>query len=148
MADLIEPKDVTLDLPDGSKKTYVLSKFPAIQGREIICKYPLSGVPKLGDYNVNEETMIKLMGFVGVVADNGDVIKLTTRALIDNHVKSWETLAKLEIGMIEYNCSFFGSGRASNFLEGIAQKAQQLIFKTLTDLSGQLSAKDAPRSKS
>lgn len=147
MADLLEPKEVEIDLPDGTKKTYILSKFPAIQGREIVCKYPLSGMPKLGDYQVNEETMLKLMGFVAVPHGDG-VLRLSTKELVNNHVKSWETLAKLEIGMMEYNCSFFGNGRGSNFLSGLAQKAQALIIKTLMDLSAQSSQKAAPRSKS
>ena len=147
MADLLEPKEVEIDLPDGTKKTYILSKFPAIQGREIVCKYPLSGMPKLGDYQVNEETMLKLMGFVAVPHGDG-VLRLSTKELVNNHVKSWETLAKLEIGMMEYNCSFFGNGRGSNFLSGLAQKAQALIIKTLMDLSAQSSQKAGQRSKS
>lgn len=144
---MIEPKEVEIDLPDGTKKTYVLSKFPAIQGREIVAKYPMSAMPKLGDYEVNEETMVKLMGFVGVPHGDG-VLRLSTRALIDQHVKSWETLARIEVGMLEYNCSFFGNGRASTFFAGIAQKAQALITKTLTDLSHQSSPKGERRSKS
>lgn len=147
MADLLEPKEVEIDLPDGTKKTYILSKFPAIQGREIVCKYPLSGMPKLGDYQVNEETMLKLMGFVAVPHGDG-VLRLSTKELVNNHVKSWETLAKLEIGMMEYNCSFFGNGQGSTFLSGLAQKAQALIIKTLMDLSAQSSQKAGQRSKS
>lgn len=147
MADLLEPKEVEIDLPDGTKKIYILSKFPAIQGREIVCKYPLSGMPKLGDYQVNEETMLKLMGFVAVPHGDG-VLRLSTKELVNNHVKSWETLAKLEIGMMEYNCSFFGNGQGSTFLSGLAQKAQALIIKTLMDLSAQSSQKAGQRSKS
>lgn len=147
MADLLEPKELELELPDGTKKTYILSKFPAIQGREIVCKYPLSGMPKLGDYQVNEETMLKLMAFVAIPHGDG-VLRLSTKELVNNHVKSWETLAKLEIAMMEYNCSFFGNGRGSTFLESIAQKAQALISKTLMDLLAQSSQKSEQRSKS
>lgn len=145
---MIEPKEIEIENPDKTKSVFILSKFPAIQGREIIAKYPLSAMPKLGDYAVNEETMLKLMSFVAVPRENGEPLRLTTRGLIDNHVKSWETLAKIEIAMMEYNCSFFGNGRASTFFEGIAQKAQALIFKTLTDLSGQSSQKEKRPSKS
>jgi len=138
---LLQPKEVEIELPDGGTKTYILSKFPAIQGREIIAKYPLSAVPKLGDYAVNEETMLKLMAFVAVPGPSGDPLQLTTRALVDNHVPDWETLARLEMAMLEYNVSFFGNGKGSTFFDAIALKAQTLLTKTLTDFSVQLSQK-------
>ena len=141
---LLHPKEVTITTQAGEEKVYVISKFPAIQGREIVAKYPLSAVPKLGDYAVNEETMVKLMSFVGVPRETGEPLQLKTKALIDNHVPDWETLARIEWAMLEYNCSFFGNGRASGFLESIARKAQQLISKTLTDWSAQSSRQGKP----
>ena len=138
---MIEPKEVEIENPDGTKATYILSKFPAIQGREIIAKYPLSAVPKLGDYGVNEETMLKLMAFVAVPREDGPPLLLSTRSLVDNHVKSWETLARLECTMLEYNVSFFGNGKGSTFLEAIGKKAQAYLSRMLTDLSAQLSQK-------
>lgn len=142
---LISPKSITITTQDGSEKSYLISKFPAVQGREIVAKYPLSSLPKLGDYEINEQTMLKLMKFVAVERD-GVEIKLENKSLVDNHVPDWETLAKIEMAMIEYNCSFFANGRASTFLEGIAQKAKSLTTKTLMDLLGQLSQKDTPAS--
>lgn len=145
---MIQPKEVAIGTQAGESRPYILSKFPAIPGREIIAKYPLSSVPKLGDYAVNEETMLKLMSFVGVPREGKEPLMLTTRALVDNHVPDWETLARLEMAMLEYNCSFFGNGQASTFFEVIARKAQALISQTLTDLSAQSSQKKPPRSKS
>ena len=139
---MIEPKELELE-----GKVYILSKFPAVAGREIIAKYPVANMPKLGDYGVSEETMLKLMAFVGVKTDAGPLM-LTTKALVDNHVPSWETLAKLEWSMMEYNCSFFQNGKVSTFLEGLTAKLPQLITKTLTDSLAQLSAKEKPASKS
>lgn len=130
---MIEPKEIQVD-----GKTFIMSKFPAVQGREIVAKYPLSAMPKLGDYAVNEETMLKLMAFVGVPRD-GSPLMLNTRALVDNHCGSWETLAKLEIAMLEYNVSFFGNGQGLSFLESLAQKAQVSISKTLMDFLAQSS---------
>lgn len=143
---LIQPKDLTLTRGDGVEKTYIISKFPAVQGREIVCKYPLSGIPKLGDYTVNEETMLKLMGFVSTpeLLEKGTM--LSTRALIDNHVGDWETLVKIEWAMMEYNCSFFANAKTSNFFEIITQKAQALLTKTWTDSLEQLSRRGEQRS--
>jgi len=129
---LLQPKPFTVAGQDGRERTYILSKFPAVAGREIIAKYPLSAVPKLGEYSVNEETMFKLMAYVGVDID-GKTMKLVTRALIDNHVPDWETLAKIELEMMRYNTSFFLQGEASTFLKIIADRATQLITQTVTD---------------
>lgn len=138
---LLQPKEVTIETQAGDKRVYVLSKFPAIQGREIIAKYPLSAMPKLGDYAVNEETMLKLMAFVGVPRDNGEPLRLTTRALIDNHVPEWETLARIEIAMMEYNVSFFANGKGSTFLQSLIKKGEAFLSRTLMDLSAQSSLK-------
>lgn len=138
---MIQPKEITIETQGGESRTFILSKFPAIQGREIIAKYPLSAMPKLGDYAVNEETMLKLMAFVAVPQDGNPPLLLTTRALVNNHCPDWETLARVEVAMMEYNVSFFGNGKGSTFLEAITLKAQQFLSKTLMDLSGQFSQK-------
>lgn len=133
MIGLLEPKNMTID-----NREFILSKFPAVAGREIIAKYPISGLPKVGDYKVNEETMLKLMSYVAVKI--GDMtLRLNTTALIDNHTGGWETLAKIEIAMMEYNCSFFQNGRVSTFLKESAQNVPVWISKILMALSGQLS---------
>jgi len=132
---MIEPKEILIE-----GKKFIISKFPALAGREIIAKYLPSIMPKVGDYKVNEETLLKMMKFVGVIIEgNANPIMLVTEALIDNHVKNWEILLKIEHALMEYNCSFFQSGRISNFFEDIAQKVPALITKTLTDLLRPLS---------
>lgn len=145
---MISPKPITIKTQAGDERTYILHKFPAVQGREIVAKYPLSAIPKLGDYAVNEETMLKLMAFVGVPRDGGEPLLLSQRALVDNHVPDWETLGRIELAMMEYNVSFFANGRSSTFFEAIAQKAQALLIKTLTDLSQPSSSKVKPPSTS
>ena len=139
---LIEPKEVSIPDQKGVEKTFVISKFPAVQGREIIAKYPLSAMPKLGDYAVNEETMLKLMAFVAVPREGKEPLCLTTRGLVDNHCGDWEQLARVEMAMMEYNVSFFGNGKGSTFLEAITKKAQAFLSQTLMDLSGQSSRKE------
>ena len=135
---MIEPK---VEVIDG--KEFILSKFPAVAGREIIAKYPMSAIPILGDYEVNQETMLKLMGFVAVRI-NDQELRLSTQSLVDNHVPSWETLAKIEMAMMEYNCSFFQSGRISTFLTDLEQMLPVWVSKMLTALSQQLSQMEKP----
>lgn len=141
---MIEPKEMEVN-----GKTFILSKFPAVAGREIITKYPVSNMPKLGDYQQSEETMLKLMCYVAVKLDETGTlppIRLSTAALVDNHAGDWETLAKLEYAMLEYNCSFFGNGRSLDLFEAIARKLMPLISQTLTGLSDRLSQADKPPS--
>lgn len=126
----IEPK--TFPLGD---KTYVLTKFPATVGREILTQYPMSGLPKVGDYKTNHQLMLRVMSYVGVMVDGRtEPLMLTTEELVNNHVRKTEDLMRLEWAMIEYNFDFFADGRASNFLGLVADRITPLISKTLTDL--------------
>jgi hypothetical protein len=133
---MIEPKEITLKTAAGAEKSYIISKFPAIAGREIVTKYPVSNVPKIGDYQQSEEVMLKLLAFTAVVQPDGSPLALSTRALVDNHVPDWETLARLEWAQLEYNVSFFGNGLNSDFFESISLKAVQWISETLIPLLG------------
>lgn len=147
MSNLLGMEEFEIDTA-GGKKTYVLSKFPATVGREIIVKYPTANAPKIGEYAVSEETMLTLMKHVGVNVAEGGVLALNTRALVDNHVPDAETLLKLEVAMFRYNYSFFGNGKGLSFLEEFIAKLPQLISKTLTILSDQSSDQGKPPSTS
>jgi hypothetical protein len=141
---MLHPKEQSIPLGDGTEKVFVLHKFPAVEGREIVTQYPLSALPKLGDYAVNEAIMLKLLSYVGVPnAENPTAppLMLSTRALVNNHVPDFEALMRLEAAMLEYNCSFFGNGKVLTFFEAIAAKCQALISRTLTDSLQQFSKK-------
>lgn len=138
---MIEPKEITVD-----GKQYVLTKFPATKGREIATKYGISLLTKVSDYTANEETMLKLMAYVGVPRSGNPPLMLETQSLVDNHVKNFETLLKLEKEMMVYNCGFFQNGRSWTFLEGFVQKLQPLAIKMSTLLSPLLSRMEKPPS--
>ncbi|MEM8085904.1 hypothetical protein Q4R24_17360, partial [Morganella morganii] len=104
---LIKPKEVAVKDADGVEKTFIISRLPAITGREILAKYPLSNAPKIGDYEVSKDAMLKMMAYVCVPV-SGEEIPLKTQALIDNHVPDGESLIRLELEMLKYNTSFFG----------------------------------------
>jgi hypothetical protein len=141
--ELIQPEEIVIDTVDGPI-TYVISKLPATIAREVITQYPLTALPKVGDYQRNEELMLKLMRHVGIAGKGKDGAPLVfiTRGLIDNHVPDFDTLARLEMAMLERNCGFFRNGGASNFLKGMADKVQGLLMSTLTDSLRALSKKD------
>ncbi len=134
--ELLEPKEVEIN---GIK--YRIGKYPAIAGREIISKYPIANAPKIGNYQTSEETMLKVMAFIERINPDGTAIRLINRTLVDNHIKDWETLVKLEMLSLEYNCSFFQNGKASAFLKKSLSLAEAKITEILTALLGQLSHK-------
>lgn len=146
---MLYPKPLTLRTAGGTEKTFVLHKFPATVGREIVAKYPVANLPKLGDYGVSEATMLKLMAYCGVeIEGRAEPLMLTTRTLVDNHAEDWETLARLEWAMLEYNCSFFANGLNSDTLSGLMEKARPWLSQMLTAFSEQSSPPASPPSES
>lgn len=139
----LEPKPFSIERPDGTTLTGNLHKFPAIAGRAIITQYPVANLPKLGDYAVSEELMLRVLSYVTVdTGPDTQPLPLVTRAIVDSWCRDWETLMKLEGLMIEYNCSFFGAGARSGFSEILKEKAAPLISQMLTALSAQSSPAD------
>lgn len=132
---LLKPEEFDLfDKDEGRTKTFILSNFDAINGRKIITQYPLTAISK--DYEANEKLMFLLMSFVAVVTKDGRKLRLSTPELIMNHVPDPEMLMKLEMKMMEKNCSFFRDGRSLDLLDNIAQIFSKKIFELLTQLSG------------
>lgn len=142
---LINPKEITVDY-EGEELKFNIGKFPSTVGREIITKYPVANMPKIGDYAASEETMLKLMSYVERVYPDR-VQPLINKALVDNHIPSWEVLTKIEVETINYNCTFFRNGKAYDFLKKSMSLAEPKIIEMLTALSGQLSQAEKQPSK-
>lgn len=131
---MIEPKEIEI-----RGKKYVISKVPATVGREILFKYPTSNIPKVGDYQVSQDIMLKLMSYVGVITPDGQTIELKTQSLVDNHIPNAEVLILLEKEMFKYNFDFFQNGNASDFLTMLEKRATQKGSEILTTLLERLS---------
>lgn len=134
MAELIEPKEYTLTGKDGIERTYVLSILPYPVGRKVAALYPTANMPKVGDYNVSQEVMQDLFKHIAVRRDDADDLRLTTLALISNHVPDAVTGLKLEAAMLAYNFDFFGQGGLSKFLATFLETRLPSLIKTLTPL--------------
>lgn len=143
---LIKEKVIEINTEDGPRE-YIISRFPATEGRRILSQYPLSALPKIGDYAINEKAMYELMKYVAVKKGEHEQ-RLISKDLIDNHVDSWETLMRIEFAMIEYNCTFFQNGKIWLFLEKLKQIFPTLNTKMSMDSSAQSSTVDKQRSKS
>lgn len=150
MVELREPKQQTFYDQSGKPHEFILSKFDAIAGREIIAKYLMSNMPKIGDYAVSEEIMLKLMSYVAIPLPGTDVgyQRLITKQQVINFVPDWEMLGHIEKAMVEYNASFFQAEKISTFFEDLAQKFIQKIFAISTQSSGQSLPPESQPSKS
>jgi hypothetical protein len=139
MADLIKPKDVEIKDCDGNVKTFIISRVPAIPMREVMAKYPVSNIPKLGEYQASKDVMKLLMSFVAVRVGEGAEqreIALVNESLINNHITDGEQLLRIEYAMLQYNTSFFGQGDLSTFFRELIAKHLPLIIQTVTDSLG------------
>lgn len=143
---MLEPKEIEIVPPGGGvARKYIISKFPAFEGREIVTQYPLTAIPKVGVYSENAAILLKMMYYVAVKTEGGD-LRLTTIELINNHIPSWEMLAYIEKEIMQYNCSFFFEGRVSILLKSFAEKLPPLITSILTASLAQLSKAAKPPS--
>lgn len=150
---LIQPKEIDVD-----GKVFIISKFPAIAGREILVKYLTSNltmiVPKISDYKMSEDLVLKMMSYVAVPNGASPPIRLVSQALVDNHVvcsenaEAAENLNEIERELLKYNSRFFLKEMNFNSLSGLIQKILQSIFKTLMDSSVQSLPKEKPPSMS
>lgn len=137
MAELNNPKTVFVDDKDGNKLGFIIGQFPAIAGREIAAKYPTSVAAMAkqweeNQYGENEKIMLKAMSYVERILEDGTTIRLTTAALIDNHVPDAECLMRLEKELLQHNFSFFEKFLSSVSSGGFMQNLVKLIMSTLT----------------
>lgn len=130
--ELIKPKEIAVKDSDGDEKTFIISKIPAVDAREVLSKYPTANIPKVGEYRTSEDAMMLMLKYVAVPIEGREPIKLTSKALINNHVVDGEQLMRLELEMLQYNTSFFGKGGNSDFLGGLIRKYLPLIIQTAT----------------
>jgi len=130
---LLKPVEIEVE-----GKTFCISRFTATDGREIVSNYFSSNVPKIGNYKVSKETMLKLMSFVAAKNSESNYVVLQNETLVNSFLNDmqspWEALGKIEIEMLKYNCTFFQNGRISTFLGDIALILQQKSSEILTPL--------------
>ncbi len=139
MTELIKPEQVTIDDMEGEKHTFIISRFPAIDAREIITQYPKSAV---GDYQQNERVLLKMMKCVAAISVDGNEIILSSRDLINNHVPDGDTLLKLESKILEYNTNFFKKGGVLGVLGQFLARSRQSNTQTQINSSASSLATD------
>ncbi len=141
---MIKPKTITVKDIDGQQREFIITRFPATDGMEILYKLPTSALPKIGDFDTLKEARNDIFKFVYVNIGDKDM-PLSTKALIDNHTGDAETAIKVMKEIIEYNYSFFQNGILSVFLERVAKKIPDIVQEILTRFSQQSSKRGKRR---
>lgn len=111
-------------------KKYVATKFRPTVGRRIVAGYPITMMPKVGNYDDNEALMVLLMSHVSVVTESG-LLPLTTIELINNHVPSWENLVEIEYKVLSFNCPFMSTDKLAPLTEMIKTLAAEHLADTI-----------------
>jgi len=137
-------KEVVIKDIDGVKHTYKVERYPATVGMEVIVQLPMTGLPKVGDFEELKGVRDTIFSYIY----NDKDMALETKALIDNHVPDGETALKLMKESLEFNYSFFQKGILSNFLTNLTGRIPQAVQRILMDLYQQSSAKSKRHSKS
>jgi len=137
--DLRDPKEVTITDGSGKDKKFLLSKFPAWDGLEIIARFPgaivATALPKIADWEIVQELQYKILKYVAVSIE-GKPQPLITLALIDNHVTDWQALIQLLKAEVAYNNGFFQKETISSFFENTVHQYIAKISEMLTQSSG------------
>lgn len=137
---LLQPKEVIIeDKVANESNTYVISKIPAFEAMGLM----VQDLPALvlninsGNREKIEKFTIEVLNYVARKKD-GETIRLSTKALIDNHCPSFETISLLLAQMIDYNTSFFRDGKSLSFLKRLEALATAKVTEILTTLSDKL----------
>lgn len=144
---MIEPIEVSIADDKGKEKIFIIGKFDCVFAREVFSQYPLTALPKVSEYSMNEELMFRALCFAAVkFSDGTPPLRLTTPEMVKNHVTDWKQLTGIERELGKHNFSFFQDGRAFSFIEGLAQIFLTKITETLISLSVPSSNQSAPPS--
>ena len=134
--ELLDQKEVTVSSQDGEEKTYLVSKFPADPGMELVVDVAcIAG--GLATNNPSPEAMIavidKALGYAAIPGPNGDPIPLNTAALRRSHIPDWEAKLALFFEVAKHNVGFFRNGRASGSFGVLARILSQKTTGTSTE---------------
>jgi hypothetical protein len=141
---LLEKKEIEIH-----GKTFIISKFPALDGYEIVTQLALTAIPKMAEFAQHKAMFIKMLAYVGVNSTGSvEPLQLTTEALINNHCGDWETMVQLGYAIYEYNVSFLADGRVSSFFGEVAANIPAWTTKILALWSEQSSPAAKQPSKS
>jgi len=143
----IDPKDITITDSKGVERTYIISRLPYHGGgRELCTQFAPTGMPKVGDYEANEELSKKMFSHVAAIGPEGNKVVLSTPQFVQNFVPDFQTGMKLEAAMLEHNLGFSVAEKISGFLDQLNSIIAQSSTQILTALQEHSSKPTQPQS--
>ena len=144
MRELLHPKRVTVKDVFGEEREYIISLMPATVAIDFQALAPAGFMAKAKEISAVHDLRDMLFQHVAVELEDGREQRLTTAALIDNHVVGGVQATAVVAQMVEYNFNFFGGAGSQGFLDFLLQKFTRSIMPTLTPWLERLSAQDLP----
>ena len=144
---MIEPKTVEIEDQQGKTHTFKIGEMPYLDGgREVCSQYITTAAPLVGKYKENQELAVKMFRHISKVTEDGGEIKLTTEALINNHIPDFMTGVRLEVAALEHNVGFSAIGLIQEYRQKWVQDLPDVITKILTVLRDSLLQIEPPLS--
>lgn len=137
----IEPKEINID-----GKTFIIHKLPATVAIEIMFKFGNGVLPKIGNFALAEEMMVKMMSYASLKRPNLPDLPLSTRELIDNHCVDYKTYLKVLEEVRRYSELFLISGNSLDFLKSLIAMLPAKLASISSQLSPVSSTESSPPS--
>ena len=124
-------------------RNYRISELPTMLARDVMMNYPLTLLPKVGNYGENERLFKLLMKHVEVQPEpdkNPDWwIRLDTEDSINQNVSAKGVL-ELEKEVIDFSTDFFSSGKLTQIGTTLGELARNIltniVLQSIAELSG------------
>lgn len=140
---LLQPKSVTVRTATGDEREYLIGKFPALPGIELVTRLGSAAAAVGRDPQPAIDLISRLLAYVAITGPNGEPLPLKTEALVNNHIPDWETGLQLVKEVAVYNTSFFQNERTLASLAGFARTFRLKNIETLMGSLERLSPKGA-----
>jgi len=141
---MIKPKEIEITDIDGETKTYIIGRYPATEAQEIMYQLPVSGLPKVGDFEALKSVRNDIFKYIAVKTPDGEIV-LSTKTLIDNHVNGGEAMMKLMGASLTYNYEYLGKLLKQNLFDSLSVKIQSIAMSFLQDFYRRSSGKSKRR---
>lgn len=118
---------------------FTLHRYSAMDGRMIVSCYPLSAMSAMlkdnesitSSYEANAEVARKLLAYVSSTIA-GQEVRLTTDAIINEACKhNVETLIRLELESLKFNCSFLSDSSFESFGKSLSAMLHEKLTQAV-----------------
>jgi hypothetical protein len=133
--------NVELSMPNGQTRRISIERFGAMDGWDIQERFVRFAASK--DKVMRREYTMEVLRYAKVLTNDGGTLPLTTDALIDNHLGSWENIRDVFEEILRHNdidpkehchrANFWadaGSDMATSFVAAVSIAISNFVDKT------------------